>query len=122
MPTPLENICQLLSSPIPSNEQLAVELLKKEVTNYFKPLLEASNKKTITSLSKILNQLRIGKGTLKARLQIGHFPELYGQIQSLLLNDQPLSILPQWIANLDSLALSNCQLKVLPDWIGQLST
>lgn len=125
----VKNICQLLTSDNPENVAVALQILKgnaalkEKVTKYFQPILDASNKKTIDAVPSILEQLKQGKGTLKARLQIGTVPEIHHSIESLYLNGQKLDNLPNWVrnlSNLKTLALCSCDLKKIPDWIEEL--
>lgn len=124
-----KRVCQLLTSKTAENNTVALQILKgqlelaQKVEEYFQPILEASKKKSLKALPAVLEQLRIGKGTLPARMQIGTVVELYLSIETLHLNGQPLDKLPEWIkhlTNLKSLALSSCQLKEIPEWIGDL--
>lgn len=92
--TELENVCQLFGSDDKTNHQLALQVLKgqpeltEEVKAFFQPILEASKKKTVNSIPSILEQLKKGKGTMKARLQLGTLPFLHPYIENLALNDE----------------------------------
>ncbi len=129
-PLEVKKICQLLLSDNHQNATIALQLLKgksvlrEKVKEYFLPILEASKKKTLKALPAIAEQLKSGKGTIKARLQIDTIPEIYNSIEKLYLNNQNLEVLPEWIkklSNLKLLALSSCNLKILPEWIGELN-
>ena len=79
----VKKICQLLLSDNHQNATIALQLLKEnsvlkeKVKEYFLPILKASNKKTIKAIPAIAEQLKSGKGTIKARLQIDTIPEIY---------------------------------------------
>lgn len=129
MKTDLEKIYPLLASNS-ENASVALQilkgnpLLKKEVMVHYQSILKASNRKTLKAIPSILEQLKTGKGTLNARLQIGTIPEIHPFIQELYLNGLELKSIPTWVrklSNLKLLALSGCQLDKLPSWIGELS-
>lgn len=126
----LQHLYQLFASSDSNNQQLALQLLKgqrhlkEKVTAHYQAILEASKKKTIRSVPKILQELKVGKGTIQARLQLGTVPEIHKDIKELFLNSADIDTLPEWIQllpNLELLALRSCKLKALPDWIGNLS-
>jgi Leucine-rich repeat (LRR) protein len=125
----VKKVRQLLVSEVLENAQLALELLKgntdlkNRVQASFQSILDASNKKSLKAIPTIVKQLRLGKGTIKARLQIASVPEIYSSIEFLSLNEERIELVPNWVrhlSNLKGLALSGCHLKELPEWIGEL--
>ncbi|MCH2046492.1 MAG: leucine-rich repeat domain-containing protein [Saprospiraceae bacterium] len=126
-----QKIIQLLISQDKTNNKLALQLLKGDpelktaVKAHFQAILNASEKKTLKAVPKIIQELIAGKGVLKARLQIGTVPELYNHINKLYLNNIALKEIPEWIQHLPKLnllALSGCGLKKLPEWLGKLKS
>lgn len=125
----VKKVRALLLSEVLENAKLALELLKgntdlkNRVQVSFQSILDASGRKTLKAIPSIVKQLRLGKGTIKARLQIGAIPEIYSSIQYLSLNEAAIGTVPSWVgslSNLKGLALSGCGLKELPSWIGEL--
>lgn len=123
-------ICQLFASDEAANATLALQLLKgdkeleQKVIDHYRPVLFASNRRTLRALPAILQQLKAGKGTMNARMQLGSVPEIHGFIKKIALNGEFLEELPEWIRalpNLKELALSDCSLEELPEWIGELT-
>lgn len=126
-----QKVIQLLVSQDKTNNKLALQLLKGNpelktaVKAHFQAILDASDKKTLRSIPKIIEELAKGKGTMEARLQLGTVPELLHRMDKLYLNHVHLKELPEWIrglSNLKLLALSGCGLKKLPEWLGELKS
>lgn len=126
----VEHICQLFASDAPENAGLALQLLKgdkeleQKVLHHYRPVLFASNRRTLRSVPAILQQLKAGKGTMNARMQLGPLTEIHASIKRLVLNGEFLEELPEWVRilpNLEELALSDCSLEYLPAWIGDLT-
>jgi len=125
-----KNIYKLLASDNFSNVALAQQILKgnmdlkQQVQSYFKPILDASKKKTVEAIPALLQELKGGGGSIEAKLAIGTIPELYDEFKGLFLRNATIRVLPNWIQELSELQIlvvEDCQLTTVPDWIGALS-